>query len=200
MKVSQKFWMLMVLCFLYAVALIMLQGIVSERSANFIGHTENGLSEYRLVLRSVKYGMLFIVMTFGVFFLFEVLQDLRIHPIQYLLVGAALCLFYLLLLSFAEHIAFRLAYVIAVIACVGLITWYVRYVLQTDQRAWLMGGLLLAGYVILFVLLQSAAYTLLVGSLLLFVALASVMYLTRHVDWYAIPTSAEIANDLNEST
>lgn len=186
MKISQKLALLMAMSVAFVVALWMVQDLIYQRSGNFNGELWNGLTEYRLVLRSAKYGMLFIVMTFSVFFLFEVLQNLRIHPIQYLLVGAALCLFYLLLLSFAEQVSFGVAYFVAAVACVGLITWYVRYVLQADKRAWLMGGLLLAGYLILFVLLQSATYTLMIGSILLFIALASVMYLTRHVDWYAL--------------
>lgn len=189
MKISQKIGLLVGLCIGFAVALWLLQGLVVERQGYFsqslsLSSNPDGLSDYRLVIRSVKYGMLFIVLTFAVFFLFEVLQELRIHPIQYLLVGAALWLFYLLLLSFSEQISFIVAYWIAVVACVGLITWYVRYVLQTDKRAWLMGSFLIIGYGVMFVLLQSEVYTLLIGSVLLFIALAGVMWLTRHVDWY----------------
>ncbi len=189
MKIAQKIWLLIGLSIGFAVALWLLQGLVIEREGYFrqivtVNSHQNIIDDYRLVLRSVKYGMLFIVLTFAVFFLFEVLQDLRIHPIQYLLVGAALWIFYLLLLSFSEQISFFIAYWIAVVACVGLITWYVRYVLQTDERAWKMGGFLLSGYAVMFVLLQSKAYTLLVGSVLLFIALAVVMWLTRNVDWY----------------
>lgn len=197
MKISQKIWMLIGLCVGFAVALWLLQGLVTERAGYFsqsLHSNPDGLSDYRLVMRSVKYGMLFIILTFAVFFLFEVLQDLRIHPIQYLLVGAALWLYYLLLLSFAEQISFMVAYWIAVVACVGLISWYVRYVLQTDKRAWLMGGFLITGYSIMFVLLHSEAYTLLIGSVLLFIALAGVMWLTRHVDWYDYTTKELTTN------
>lgn len=188
MKISQKLGLLIALSMAFAMALWLLQGLVNERESFYqivrADMVMGEISKYRLVLRSVKYGMLFIVLTFGVFFLFEILQGLRIHPVQYLLVGAALWLFYLLLLSFAEQIYFTLAYLVASVACVGLITWYVRYVLKTDRRAWLMGALLTIAYAVMFVLLQSQTYTLLIGSVMLFVVLAGVMWLTRHVDWY----------------
>ncbi|PID66133.1 MAG: hypothetical protein CR975_04565 [Gammaproteobacteria bacterium] len=187
---SQKIGLLIGLCIGFAIALWLLQGLVIEREGFFrqvvtVNSHQNIIDDYRLVLRSVKYGMLFIVLTFAVFFLFEVLQDLRIHPVQYLLVGAALWIFYLLLLSFSEQISFVAAYWIAVVACVGLITWYVRYVLKTDKRAWIMGSFLMTGYTIMFVLLHSTTYTLLIGSVLLFIALAGVMWLTRNIDWYS---------------
>lgn len=186
----EKLGLLIALSIAFAVALWLLQGLVDERETFYhiirADMSETGLSKYRLVLRSVKYGMLFIILTFGVFFLFEILQDLRIHPIQYLLVGAALWLFYLLLLAFAEHTHFTAAYLLAAFACVGLITWYVRYVLKTDSRAWLMGILLAVAYAVMFVLLQSETYTLLIGSVMLFIVLAGVMWLTRHIDWYEI--------------
>lgn len=195
MRIVQKIWLLIGLGIVFTIALWLLRDMIHERSPLLANTTLGGLSEYRVVLRCAKYGLLFIILTFGVFFLFEVLHDLRIHPMQYLLVGAALCLFYMLLLSFTEVIGFETAYLIAAVACVGLITWYVRYVLRTDRRAIVMGALLSVGYVTMFILLQTEKYTLVIGSVLLFVALATVMYITRHVDWYALQENIKTNNN-----
>lgn len=153
------------------------------------------LDAYTTTDRTVKYEMLFIMLTFGAFFLIEVMAKLRVHPVQYLLVGLALCLFYLLLLSLAEHAGFGVSYAVASLAIVGLVTGYSRSVLGTRARsaavALVVGGL----YVYLFVLVRIQDYALLVGSLGLFVVLAIVMFLTRRIDWYrlAVPASAERA-------
>ena len=136
----------------------------------------------------MKYQLLFFGLTFLGFALFELLAGLRVHPIQYLLVGLALCLFYLLLLSLSEQVGFALAYGIAAGAVTSLVTAYVRSLLSTG-RALLMGGLLTSLYGFLFVLLQIQDYALLVGSLGLFAALAAVMWLTRKIDWYAVQPS-----------
>jgi len=92
------------------------------------------LDSYRYVERSIKYGVLFLVLVFTTFFLFEVTARQKIHPFQYLMVGAALCLFYLLLLSISEFIGFGAAYLIAAIASTALITWYCRFFLGTGMR------------------------------------------------------------------
>lgn len=136
--------------------------------------------------RSLKYGFLFIALTFIAFFLFEVLKELRIHPIQYGLVGVALALFYLLLISLSEHLDFALSYAIAAVACVALLGFYVRYILASRARAFSFSALLSVLYGLLYVLLQSEDYSLLVGALLLFVLLGLVMTLTRKVDWYRL--------------
>lgn len=139
---------------------------------------------YLMSDRAMKYALLFLVITFGAFFLFEVLQDLRIHPMQYTLVGTALAVFYLLLLSFSEHIDFALAYLVSGIACIGLIVFYVSHVLQGAGRALGLGGLLALMYGTLFVILQSEDFTLMLGSVLVFLLLATVMTLTRRINWY----------------
>jgi inner membrane protein len=141
---------------------------------------------YRTNERAVKYQLLFLGLTFAAFVLFELLAPLRIHPIQYLLVGFALCLFYLLLLSFSEHLGFTRAYAIAAADVVVLVTVYVRFVLGKGTRAMALGGFLAALYAFLFVLLQIQDYALLVGSVGLFLLLAGTMWFTRHVDWYAL--------------
>jgi inner membrane protein len=132
----------------------------------------------------VKYQVLFIGLTFLAFTLIELLTALRVHSIQYLLVGFALCLFFLLLLSLSEHVGFARAYVTAAVATVALIGGYVRIVFGDPRRGLAIGGLLSALYAFLFVLLQIEEYALLVGSVGLFFVLAVVMTLTRRVNWY----------------
>lgn len=141
---------------------------------------------YRTTERAVKYQLLFVGLTFTALFLFELLAGVRIHPIQYLLVGLALCLFYLLLLSLAEHIGFVVAYALASAAIVVLVGSYSRAVLGSRRRTAAVAALVTALYLYLFVLLHIQDFALLVGSLGLFAILAIVMYLTRRVDWYAI--------------
>jgi inner membrane protein len=145
---------------------------------------------YQQSERAVKYGLLFIGLTFGAFFLFETLKRWRVHPLQYALVGLALALFFLMVISLSEHIAFALAYVAASTACVALITAYLRYVLGGWRRALAFGALLALLYGVLYGLLLSEDNALVLGSLLLFALLAAAMWLTRRVDWYtahAIP-------------
>jgi inner membrane protein len=141
---------------------------------------------YRTNDRAVKYELLFLGLTFVCFSLVEILGALRVHPMQYLLVGLALCLFYLLLLSLSEQIGFNRAYAIASAAVVFLVSAYLRAVLATRGRALAFGSFLTGLYGFLFVLLQVQDYALLVGSGGLFVALAGFMWLTRRLDWYAL--------------
>ena len=136
--------------------------------------------------RAMKYGLLFIGLTFAAFFLFEVLKRLAIHPFQYGLTGAALVLFYLLLLSLSEHLNFGLAYVLATAGCVALLGYYLAHVL--GNRRWGIGfGALLAGvFAMLYVLISLEDHALLAGSVSLFGFLALTMVLTRKVDWYQL--------------
>jgi inner membrane protein len=133
--------------------------------------------------RAVKYALLFIALTFASFFLFEVLKSLSVHAVQYALVGAALALFYLLLLSLSEHLGFALAYAISSGACVLLISYYVVGILGSARRALGFGAALAALYALLYTLLNAEDYALLMGALLLFAALAAIMLLTRRVNW-----------------
>jgi inner membrane protein len=144
---------------------------------------------YHRAERSTKYGALFILLTFCTFFVVELLQRRRLHPVQYLLVGAALCLFYLLLLSLSEHIGFGFAYLAAAAATIGVIGMYAGHVLGgLGQGVRMVAGLSLL-YGFLYVLLQLEDYALLVGSISLFLILAAVMFATRRVNWYAIGRS-----------
>jgi inner membrane protein len=138
--------------------------------------------------RAIKYGLLFIALTFAGFFLFEVLKKLAVHPIQYAFVGAGLALFYLLLLSLAEHVGFALAYALSSAACVALIGFYVGHVLQSHWRGLGFACALTALYGALYGLLSADDYALLMGSLLLFGLLTAVMVLTRKVNWFSLGT------------
>lgn len=146
---------------------------------------------YQKAERSTKYGVLFLLLTFVTVFLYEVLSALRVHPVQYLLVGGALCIFYLLLLSLAEHVPFALAYAIAATATIAAIGLYTAAVLGGGGRALLLSGILAALYSYLYVLLQAEDYALLLGSAGLFLILGLVMFVTRKVDWYRLGATAE---------
>ena len=148
---------------------------------------------YQQSERAVKYGILFVFLTFVAFFLFEVLRRMAVHPIQYALCGAALALFFLLLVSLSEHLPFAAAYLVASGACVGLVAFYVGNVLRSMRRGIVFGGLLGALYGFLYVVLQSEDYALLLGALLLFAALAIVMIMTRRVDWYRLSEETQSA-------
>lgn len=136
------------------------------------------VNPYSMSFRAVEYGFLFVLLTFAAFSLVELVWGVRLHPVQYALTGSALAVFFLLLISLSEHIRFGVAYLVAASACVGLLTWYLRHVLA--------GALFGVLYAALYVLLQSEDHALLLGSLLVFGALASVMLLTRRLDWGAL--------------
>ncbi len=149
------------------------------------------IDPYALSERAVKYGILFVLLTFGGFFLFEIAKRLQIHPVQYLLVGFCQAVFFLLLVSFSEHLPFAEAYLIAGAACIGLLTYYLVFVLRSSVYGLTFGAILATLYAAIYGLLISEDNALLLGSLLLFGVIAVVMIATRNVDWYA--SAAEIA-------
>ena len=149
------------------------------------------VDQYLKTDRAIKYALLFITLTFGGFFLFEVLKRLAVHPIQYGLVGAALALFYLLLLSLSEHVGFGVAYIISSTACVALIGLYVSAILGNAWRGLGFGAALAMLYGTLYALVSAEDYALLMGSALLFGLLATAMMLTRKVDWFALGRGEE---------
>ena len=171
----------------------------SERVPRFASATEFGVrliqpvDAYRMAERSAKYAVLFIALTFATLWLFEVLAKSPLHSVQYLLVGAALCLFFLLELSLAEHIGFGLAYSLASGGIVGLVGGYAWAVLRSAGRAGVVAAIVTTLYAYLFVLLTNEDYALLAGALGLFAALAAVMWLTRQVDWRDVGARAEAA-------
>lgn len=142
------------------------------------------VNAYSQADRALKYGILFVLLTFTGFFMLELLLRLRIHPIQYGLVGLALAIFFLLLVSLSEHIAFGLSYALASAACVGLIGYYLCHVLGSAWRGVGFAAMLGALHAALYGLLVSEDNALLMGSLLLFAILAGIMLATRKVDWY----------------
>jgi inner membrane protein len=142
------------------------------------------IDRYRMAERSVKYAGLFILLTFAFVWLIEVMAGTRVHPIQYLMLGAALCVFYLLELSLSERLSFSLAYGIASLAILGLVAAYSRVIFKRGQRAVLVACGVAGLYGYLFVLLTNEDAALLFGSIGLFVILGAIMYVTRRVDWY----------------
>jgi inner membrane protein len=143
---------------------------------------------YSMSDRALKYGFLFIGLTFGCFFLFEVLKQLPIHPAQYALVGLALATFFLLLIALSEHIAFWIAYLSAATACIALLGFYLSAALHGVSRGVSFSIILTAVYGALYGLLVSEDNALLLGSLLVFALIAAAMALTRKVNWYGIGT------------
>ncbi|MBO9658927.1 MAG: cell envelope integrity protein CreD [Chitinophagaceae bacterium] len=138
---------------------------------------------YQKTMRSVKYAILCIVLTFAAFFIIEMVNKKSVHPIQYGLVGIALLMFYTLLLSFSEYIGFNMAYVVATVATVGLIGWFVKGVLSSGKLSWLLSVLLALLYGYVFTILQLQDYSLLLGSIGLFATLAVIMHFCRKIQW-----------------
>ena len=144
--------------------------------------------------RTVKYSFVLIALTFMVFFFMEILNKKKVHPFQYILVGLALCIFYSLLLSFAEHFNFDKAYWIAAVMTIALIGMYTIAIFKDKKYALLVTGILVVLYMFVFVVVRLQDYSLLIGSLGLFTALATVMYLSRQIDWYNLKNEDNINN------
>ena len=143
-----------------------------------------------LSARAVKYGELFIALTFVGIGLFELLRRGKVHPVQYLLSGAALAVFFLLLLSVSEHVPFAWACLLAAAGCTLLIVFYATSVLGGVRAALPLTAGCATLYAVLYLVLQSEQHALLAGSLLIFAVLAAVMLSTRHIRWGAVPASA----------
>ena len=144
------------------------------------------IDSYQKTYRSIHYAILFIGFTFLVFFFLEVLNNVFIHPIQYILVGIALVIFYILLLSLSEHIHYDRAFILSSLATLMLIAAYVKAILKSKTLALLISGILVILYGFIFVIIQSQDYALLMGSIGLFLILALVMYFSRKIDWQNI--------------
>ena len=138
---------------------------------------------YQKTMRSIKYAILCILLTFSAFFIIDTVNKKAVHPFQYGLIGLALVLFYLLLLSFLEYIGFNLAYGIAAFATIGLIAWFVRGILSSGRLSTLLSVVLLFVYAYVFTILQLQDYALLIGSIGLFLSLAIIMYFSRKIQW-----------------
>ncbi|POP41377.1 cell envelope integrity protein CreD [Superficieibacter electus] len=142
--------------------------------------------QYQLTDRATKYAILLIGLTFMAFFVFETLTALRLHPVQYLLVGLSLVMFYLILLALSEHIGFTLAWICASLASATLNAFYLHAVLRGWRNSVLFTGGLLALDGIMWQLLRSEENALLLGSGVLFIALSAIMLLTKNVDWHSV--------------
>lgn len=145
---------------------------------------------YQQSERAVKYAALFIVLTFMVFFLWELFSATLLHPVQYTFVGFAMCIFYLLLISISEHAGFDRAYAVSCGVTAVLIGGYAKAALRGSKQAISVFGALAALYGFLFLLLRVEDYALLAGSLGLFLILALVMFITRRTNWYDIQLGA----------
>ena len=141
---------------------------------------------YQKSIRISKYALMFIVFTFTAFFFSEILNKKRVHPIQYLLIGLAVILFYVLLLAISEHLNFDLSYVISAISITAIITGYSQGILKNRYFTLTVFGILAVLYAYLYIVLQLEDYALIMGGIGLFIVLATVMYITRKIDWYAL--------------
>ncbi len=142
------------------------------------------VDNYQKSHRSIRYAILFIGFTFLVFFFIEVLNKIFIHPVQYILVGIALIVFFTLLLALSEHILFNPAYISSALATLLLIAGYIRAILKSWKLTGLITGILTVLYSFIFVIIQLQDYALLIGSIGVFVILALTMYFSRKIDWY----------------
>lgn len=141
---------------------------------------------YHQTERAIKYAILFIALTFMIFFFVEIINKLKVHPIQYILIGLALVLFYLLLLSFSEHLNFNASYFISSASTIGLISLYSIAVLKSKQLGMLILGTLTVLYGFVFTLIQMQDFSLLIGSIGLFLILAVMMYFSKSIQWYKV--------------
>lgn len=142
------------------------------------------VEQYQQSMRSAKYAILIILLTFAVIFFTEIMNKTRIHALQYLLVGLALCLFYSLLLSFSEHTGFNPAYLLSSALTIILVGSYMYGITKKKKPALIMSGLLSILYLYIFILIQLETFALLAGSLGLFIILATVMYFSKKIDWF----------------
>ncbi len=144
------------------------------------------VDEYQKSMRSAKYAVMFITLTFLIFFFVQILNKVRIHPIQYIIVGLALCVFYTLLIALSEHISFDLSYLYSSVSIITMITLYSYSIAKNSRLTKIIGGILTLLYLFIYSILQMQDYALLMGSIGLFVVLGIIMYLSRKIDWYAI--------------
>ncbi len=168
------------------------QGLVGELESFALQQSAFGVELYQPVgtyqrnERAGKYGILFIALSFVALFLFEALGRWRVHPVQYLMVGLALCTFYVVLLALSEQIGFAWAYALAALAVVAIIGGYASAAARSRQAGTTLGALLTLVYVLLYGLVISEQYSLLMGAIALLVAIGALMYLTRRIDWYGL--------------
>ena len=194
-----KFFVVLLLAFVMSISGFFVEGLTESRASNhgLLGASVSDanvqpttllgirlVDSYRSTMRSVHYITLFLGLVFLTYFLFEVKTGKRVHPAQYALVGIAQTIFYLLLLSLAEHLGFDLSFLIAGGSTVALFAWNTEWVFQSRKLALRSLAVFTAVYAFIYVLLRVEAYALLVGAITSFAAVAAAMYMTRNVDWY----------------
>lgn len=155
----------------------------------------NVLDHYQLTERSIKYGLLFIVLTFTAFYFFEIIKKAKVHPIQYTLVGMALVVFYILVLALSEYISFGLSYLSAALACIALIALYCHTIFNDRKLVLAFSALLASIYGVWYFILNSEQIALLAGAIFIFAILALVMFMTRRINWYQLHMPSDIAKD-----
>jgi len=141
---------------------------------------------YQKTIRISRYALMFIVFTFSAFFLSEIINKKRVHPIQYILIGLAIILFYVLLLSISEHLNFDFAYILSAAAITTIITGYSESILKNNRFTLTVCGILVILYAYLYIVIQLEDYALIMGSIGLLIVLTTVMYITRKIDWYSL--------------
>jgi inner membrane protein len=142
------------------------------------------VDQYQKSTRAAKYAILIILLTFVSLFMVEIIRKIRIHPFQYALIGAALIIYYTLLLSISEHLGFNVAYWIAAVATVVLVSWYARTFLPDSSNTILFSLMLTIFYAFIFVIIMQQDFSLLIGSIGLFLVVAALMYFSRKITWY----------------
>jgi len=149
---------------------------------------------YQKSMRLAKYSIMFLVFTFAAFFFSEIINKQRIHPIQYILIGMSILIFYTLVLSLSEHMHFNYAYILSAASVTLIISGYAKAIISNSRFALTISGILVILYGYLFVILQLEDYALILGSIGLLIILAIVMYMTRKINWYEVET-AQQGND-----
>ena len=147
------------------------------------------VDEYQKTMRTSKYGIMIILLTFISFFMIEIFNKKVLHPIQYLLIGLALIIFYSILLSLSEYILFQYSYLIAALLVVGLISFYTSNIYANKKLGVTIGGFLAVFYGFMYVILQMQDYSLLLGNIALFIILAVIMFATRKLNWFDVLSS-----------
>lgn len=147
------------------------------------------VDEYQKTMRTSKYGIMIILLTFVSFFMIEIFSKKVLHPIQYLLIGLSLVIFYSILLSLSEYLLFQYSYLCASLLIVCLISLYTSSIYNNYKLGILIGAFLILFYGFMYIILQLQDYSLLLGNVALFVVLATIMYLTRKINWYEVLSS-----------
>jgi len=196
-----KFFIVMLLAVVMSISGFFVEGMTSERASirGVASASENAsvaqpatvlgvrlADSFRSIHRSLHYITLFLGLVFLTYFLFEVHTGRRVHPAQYALVGVAQTIFYLLLLSLAEHVGFDMGYLVAGGSTVALFTLNTEWIFGSRTLALRSLAAFTALYMFIYVLLRVEAYALLVGAIASFAAVAAAMYITRSVDWYGV--------------